>query len=200
MDRLVPLSAFEHEIVGVLAVGAHGEVRFCNHAAARLLHCDPDCARFMTCWRLTRLKTPAGEPFCGADCRIQREARAGILAQSHRVRRVPRTGSPVEIELVTFLVPPPQAGRFPLLHLLRTVDATTAASAAQPPSTTAIGPLSPREMDVLRLLADGLDDGAIADRLFISPVTVRNHLQNIFHKLGVHRRLDAVLTLLRQPH
>ena len=36
-------------------------------------------------------------------------------------------------------------------------------------------------------------DGAIAKRLFIAPVTVRNHIQNILHKLDVHTKLAAVV-------
>jgi DNA-binding CsgD family transcriptional regulator len=215
MDRLVPLSVFEHQVVGVVAVGGHAEVRFCNRAAARLLRCDPGCPQALTCWRLARLRTSGGEPFCAADCPIQREARGGRLAQCHRVRRVSPSGSAVDIELVTFLVPPTLAGRFPLLHFLRPLAATESPSpdpatgadrpaadppAAHPPSVIAIEALSPREREVLCLLADGLDDWAIAERLFISPVTVRNHLQRILHKLGVHRRLDAALALLRQPH
>ncbi len=216
MDHLVPLSVFEHQIVGVLAVGAHGQVRFCNQAAARLLCCDPASAPAATCWRLARLRTPGGEPFCGADCPIQREARGGLPVQCHRVRRVSRSGSAVDLDLVTFLIPSSRAGRIPLLHFLRPVAATAQAvpdpaatganrpasdpTGRQPLCTISIDGLSPREREVLRLLADGLNDRAIADRLFISPVTVRNHLERILHKLGVHRRIEAALAFLRQPH
>jgi len=48
----------------------------------------------------------------------------------------------------------------------------------------------------MALLASGLKAGEIADRLFISPVTVRNHVRNVMLKYGVHRRLDAVLAWL----
>lgn len=53
-------------------------------------------------------------------------------------------------------------------------------------------PLSPREREVLRLIANGLDNGAIAEGLFISESTVKNHITNLFVKLGVRSRAEAV--------
>lgn len=53
-------------------------------------------------------------------------------------------------------------------------------------------PLSPREREVLRLIADGLDNAAIAERLFIAENTVKNHVTNIFAKLDVRTRAEAV--------
>ncbi len=51
--------------------------------------------------------------------------------------------------------------------------------------------LSPRENDVLRMLADGLTDREIATALIISPRTVETHVSNILHKLGVRNRAEA---------
>ncbi len=52
--------------------------------------------------------------------------------------------------------------------------------------------LTPRELDVLRQLAEGLNQGEIAERLVISPKTVATHIQHILAKLGVHSRAQAV--------
>ncbi len=52
--------------------------------------------------------------------------------------------------------------------------------------------LTNRELEVLELLADGASGRAIAERLFLSSNTVRNHVQSILNKLGVHSRLEAV--------
>lgn len=52
--------------------------------------------------------------------------------------------------------------------------------------------LTTREVEVLRLVALGYRNQDIADRLFISPDTVRNHVARIFDKLGIHRRAEAV--------
>lgn len=51
--------------------------------------------------------------------------------------------------------------------------------------------LSARELEVLRLLAEGNSDKKIAETLFISPQTVHKHLKNIYGKLGVHNRTEA---------
>jgi len=55
--------------------------------------------------------------------------------------------------------------------------------------------LSRREWDVLELMRGGLPTGEIADRLAISPVTVRRHISAVVQKLGVQSR-DAALELL----
>jgi len=57
--------------------------------------------------------------------------------------------------------------------------------------------LTPREKQILDLLASGWSTSAIASRLYISQATVRNHVQHILAKLGVHGRLEAILTLFR---
>jgi len=51
--------------------------------------------------------------------------------------------------------------------------------------------LSPRERDVLRLVAEGLSDADIAERLVLSPHTVHRHVSNILRKLGLHSRAAA---------
>jgi DNA-binding NarL/FixJ family response regulator len=61
----------------------------------------------------------------------------------------------------------------------------------------AIEQLTPRELELLQALAEGLDGGAIAERLHISRRTERNHFTNILNKLGVHSRLQALVLALR---
>jgi pimeloyl-ACP methyl ester carboxylesterase/DNA-binding CsgD family transcriptional regulator len=65
------------------------------------------------------------------------------------------------------------------------------------PSAAATGSvfaaLSPREREVLALLADGLSNSEIAARLAISDKTVRNHASNLFDKLGVWSRAQAIV-------
>lgn len=65
-----------------------------------------------------------------------------------------------------------------------------------------LGPLSAREVEVLRLMAEGLTDRGICERLFLSPKTVATHVQHIFAKLDLpsdatdNRRVHAVLVYL----
>jgi len=67
-----------------------------------------------------------------------------------------------------------------------------------------VASLSHREVDVLRLMAEGRSNGGIASQLFVTQKAVEKHIANIFSKLGLHtdtaehhRRVLAVLTYLR---
>ncbi len=57
--------------------------------------------------------------------------------------------------------------------------------------------LTARELDVLKLLAKGVSTDGIAEELFISTNTVRNHVSNILSKLGAHSKLEAVAMATR---
>jgi DNA-binding NarL/FixJ family response regulator len=59
-------------------------------------------------------------------------------------------------------------------------------------SDAGYGSLSPREQEVMRLLAEGLSRKEIGERLFISPKTVENHRTNIMNKLGLHSTMDLI--------
>jgi len=58
--------------------------------------------------------------------------------------------------------------------------------------------LSERELEVLGLLAEGMSNSAISQRLFLSTHTVRNHVHAILSKLGAHSKLEAVSLAVRR--
>ncbi len=96
----------------------------------------------------------------------------------------------------------------PLADLLRAVDLVArggtyvdpvlAGFLAQAHVGDRIPTLTPRERDVLRLLADGLTNEEIGKELFISPETVRTHVRKAMGKLDADTRTQAVATALRQ--
>jgi len=63
---------------------------------------------------------------------------------------------------------------------------------------SAVEALSVRETEVLRLVVDGKDNATIAQELFISPYTVKNHISNILLKLHVENRLQAAVRAVRE--
>jgi DNA-binding NarL/FixJ family response regulator len=82
------------------------------------------------------------------------------------------------------------------------VDAAIVDSAIAATPAVQLGMLSPRELEILRLIAEGLTDRGISERLFLSARTVATHIRHIFSKLALpdsasdNRRVQAVLTYL----
>ncbi len=70
-------------------------------------------------------------------------------------------------------------------------------SADAPNSPDLVKPLSDRELEVLRLMATGLNNKAIASVLFISEATVKTHVEHIIYKIGVSDRVQAVVWAAR---
>ena len=58
--------------------------------------------------------------------------------------------------------------------------------------------LTDRELEVLKLVATGLNNRDIAKQLFISENTVKNHVRNILEKLQLHSRMEAVVYAMRE--
>lgn len=84
------------------------------------------------------------------------------------------------------------------------VDADVVAGLVEPTRPdSAVARLTPREQEVLALMAEGRSNQAICDRLYVSPKSVESHVRSIFTKLGLepapddHRRVLAVLTYLQ---
>jgi two-component system, NarL family, response regulator DegU len=64
-------------------------------------------------------------------------------------------------------------------------------------SSSKLDVLSPREMEVMELISKSMTNEEIADKLFISPKTVKTHLRNIFEKSGIRNRVEAALLYAR---
>jgi DNA-binding NarL/FixJ family response regulator len=93
-------------------------------------------------------------------------------------------------------------GEAPTLGEARAADhdaeAYVIAAPARETTVTLVESLTPRETQVLELVADGLPNRAIATRLGVSDETVKFHLGSIFGKLGASNRTDAVRRALQR--
>jgi len=81
-----------------------------------------------------------------------------------------------------------------------TIETAAPRGAEPPPQRSAdhpIGRLTPREQQVLGFLVQAMTGAEIAERLSVSPHTVRTHINNVMHKLGVHSRSEAVAFAVR---
>lgn len=72
------------------------------------------------------------------------------------------------------------------------------ARAAQHAQSRALRRLTPRELEVLRSLASNDSYEAIAQDFGISPKTLRNHISNVYHKLHIHHRTQALVVAVRE--
>lgn len=79
----------------------------------------------------------------------------------------------------------------------RVIQRILSSDAPSASSTNVIDQLTPQERVILGLLAEGLSNQAMADRLVVSVKTVKSHLSNIFGKLGVHTRSQAVVRYMK---
>lgn len=76
-----------------------------------------------------------------------------------------------------------------ILNILKRSELTNGRTTQAPVETFGI---SKREIEILERLKEGKDYKKIADELFISPSTVRKHIENIYSKLQVHNKMEAV--------
>jgi DNA-binding NarL/FixJ family response regulator len=82
-----------------------------------------------------------------------------------------------------------------------TAERTSHEAAHAPGGTAQPGlpePLSPRELEVLALVVEGLSNQEIADRLYISLATAKTHVRNILNKLAVDDRTQAAVSAMRR--
>lgn len=115
---------------------------------------------------------------CGPDCALAAAAFRGETPSRPRVAVPWIPGRLADLETTVVLHKQCRI----LLHTVRPVGASFELAHG----------LTPREAVVLSLLASGHGTREIARTLVISPATVRNHVQSILRKLGVHSRLEAV--------
>jgi len=90
-----------------------------------------------------------------------------------------------------------------LVHLLREAETTASPGLTAKPAPAGSADrdrpgLTRRELEILGLIREGRSTRLLAERLRLSPATVRNHTQSILRKLGAHSRLEAVAFAMRQ--
>ena len=124
---------------------------------------------------------------CGAYARAVEAGAAGVLHKSARIKDI--IDAVRRLEAGEALLSPNEVGE--LLQL------AGQQRAQDQEAQRAIKSLTPRELEVLQALAEGLSDKEIAERLYLGLGTVRSHVVSILKKLGVHSRLQALVFAIR---
>lgn len=183
----------------VWIVELDGALSYLNPAAQALLACTAAECEGAACHAVLGGETPGGLPLCRPDCKLRAAAAAGGALRPVVMRR--RVDGGLRWFLVSILplrdavdAPP----RF--VHLAHDISRLQrmeeflrgAGDVQAPPPEPPAARLSPREREVLELLARGLDSKSVARRLALSYATVRNHVQHVLTKLEAHSIQEAI--------
>lgn len=184
---------------GAFVVGSDGRIVLWNRAAERVLGYAAREAVGRQCCDIFAGVDDKGNRLCYQGCHITNLIKLGEPIQNFDMRTRSKTGQPLWLNISILTVPNGRAGTALTVHLFRDVTATKELLtlvherlAAPPPGSEPGNVLTRREIEVLRLMASGANTKTTAETLHVSPATVRNHVQNILGKLGVHSRLEAV--------
>jgi PAS domain S-box-containing protein len=213
------IRALDHTADGALITDKEQSVIYWNPAAVRMLGFARAEVVGRPCYEVLRGCHDEDRAVCQKHCQVRAVAMAGEPVTDYDLCVYTGSGDEqwVNMSTLVFAVQDTGNGRV-LVHLFRdatravqnkgfvqrVLDAADHLRSKDPmpvPSPMAEPlasiPLTPREREVLALLARGLDTGEMADVLSISAPTVRNHIRNILGKFGVHSRLEAVLHALQ---
>ncbi len=173
-----PAGAFLHEALHVLA-------RLLQDASARHVEAVP--SKYSCC------KPSPGRPRRTASQALAALERALALAEPEGYMRLFLDEGPAMLALLRLAHAGGKAPTYLTMLLVAAGEqAATTASHPTPRSTILVEPLTDRELEVLRLLAVGASNEEIAEQLVIAIGTVKRHVSNIFGKLTVSNRTQAV--------
>ncbi len=188
---------------GVCAITAEGKITLWNRSAEKILGYTAREVVGRPCCDVFVGRDAVGNRLCYRGCHVQSLVKMGEPVQHFEMATRTKAGKPVWIDVSILVVPGSRNGLGSTVHLFRDVTvshemevlirerlAQSKPVAAAPRDLST--PLTRREIEILRLMTSGANTRAMAGRLHVSPATVRNHIQNIFGKLGVHSRLEAV--------
>jgi PAS domain S-box-containing protein len=195
-DRVVQ-DALARAADGVFTVSPDGTIAMWNPAAVSIMGFSArEAAGELSC----RLFGGAdgGDRLCYRGCHGMAPVRIAKTVHSFDVHTRTKAGRPVWLNVDALGVPGVNGRGWLMIHLFR--DVTRMKTLLRLVEERLLGPiprseagsLTRREREILRLLTSGFNTRAVAERLHVSPATVRNHVQKILDKLGVHSRLEAV--------
>lgn len=203
------VSVFSRTADAMAAIDLDGFLVGWNAAAEGLFGYSEEDVIGRPCNEVMGFQDRCGNAVCDAECALHGapSGEGSWVVPTREVLARTESGRRLWLSLTTVLVPPEPGERCSRIHLMREVGVTPELELAiierlaQPKrgevDAAVIDQLTLRERDVLRLLAEGLGTQELAERLFVSSTTARNHVQHILNKLDVHSRLEAVALALR---
>jgi PAS domain S-box-containing protein len=205
---------------GVFIVDGNQRIIRWNKGAERILKYSEAEVLNHDCYRVIAGRAQSDKLWCHSSCKVQSCITKGTPLENFDLLTRTNEGEPVWLN-ISIMFPPNGNEQF-TVHILRDVTREKNAGQAIEQFLASLGlhsltrekhqddkgvprpiaartspveaplALSNREVEVLRLLAEGLSTKALAERLNISHFTARNHIQNILVKLDLHSKAQAV--------
>jgi len=155
------------------------------------------------CYEAVMGEGEGGQPFCAHGCTVMHLAQEGRPVSSYEMRIRTRAGRKRWVSASNLTIET-EEGPY-LVHLLRdsqrhhdTIEMArgliqlSSKEDAPAPRRRDIPALTPRQLEVLKLLSEGKSAKEIGSELYLSQATVRNHIRSLFQALGAHSQLDAL--------
>lgn len=197
------------------ATDEHGCITVWNKGAEELLGYRADRVLGKSCSEILCGVDLFGNRFCDHVCPLHRMVERGEPVRHFELDCRTESGHKIPVGFAIVVLRAARDQQYTLIHFMEKVDRQHEVSALvhrilhEAPTSHATNgavpdlpaplapPLTSREIQVLRLLADGMSTERIAISLFISVPTTRNHVQSILRKLDVHSKLEAVSLAIR---
>ena len=207
----MPLSAELDRIArsgeAVFAIDSSDRIILWNKKCEELLGRPARSVLGKRCYDVVGGRDVHGNIYCYRNCPVAYQAREKPKETVQRFQlSVEGDGGRRWLEVSLFAIPSYHPALSTVVHVIRKGKKESAlerrlealVQTREPlwPMTTKGGvptDLTGREKEILRCLAEGLSTAEVARKCFIAPVTVRNHIQGILHKLDVHTKLAAVV-------
>lgn len=189
---------------GAFAVDSNGVIVTWNAAAERILGHRANEAVGKPCREIIDGRDSAGNLCCSEFCTVRNHARRCEPVHHFKLRTKTCAGDPLWLDVSGVVLGERADGPAAWILLFRDVTAsheiesilraklTASPARFKQSSAKKAKKLTRRELQILRFIREGAATESIAGRLFVSRATVQNHVQNIFRKLDVHNRLEAV--------
>lgn len=145
-----------------------------------------------SCYAVLAGRDVFGNRYCSSHCPLLDMAARHETVEPFEISVRAASGERVHTRVDVLATSDGDPGGLELIHVLRPRTASRAAATFKSDGPGSEVNLTPREEEVLQLMAEGTSTNGMAEALFIGEATVRHHVQSILHKLGAHSRLEAV--------